>query len=272
MKQRKNRLPVGQKRNPSAPHVRQLIKHREKIGRPKAEKVLGEGGPFTLEQYGKFTDAYETAARRHREESLSEVSRQIRIISFLMLSMHGEEHKKANGVLQRLMRRTTLTVSDPSSGHMIASEILRDFKKTKGLKVFGFGIGYGQLLFFLRNFMKVKVRGVDSEDITRDFTKGRKLGIIYGKDVGDPSLRELGKFDVIYSINVLETDVIDKAKALEMLDNAAHLTRKGGRSYHIIVNGEVPVTRKEIEARGFKIEKEEKIFTKVFLKLRKVRN
>ena len=51
----------------------------------------------------------------------------------------------------------------------------------------------------------------------------------------DPSLKKFGKFDVTYSINVFESDIIDRKTALGMLDNLAHLTRKEGKSYHFIL-------------------------------------
>ena len=141
------------------------------------------------------------------------------------------------------------------------------------MKVFGFGVGYGQLLFFLKNFMRAKVKGVELGYFSKDFTNQKRLGVIHGISADDPNLRRTGKFDVTYSIDLLQTDVLDKKTALGMLDNLARMTKKGGRSYHILVLENPPVTREEIEARGFKIDIWRKSpYGGLFIKLTKVRD
>ena len=59
-----------------------------------------------------------------------------------------------------------------------------------------------------------------------------------------------------------------------MLDNMAAMTRKGGKSYHVIQSREkMPVSKEEIEARGFRIDKIEEIPSgSTLIKLTKIRD
>lgn len=235
------RFPTQLRRNPQALHVRNWHVFREKMGKPKAMLSPTRGEPLTLQRYSALIDDYKKRATKHHQQT-----------------------RQGMGPLERIMkRRLGETIATKRAGYTIANEIIKDFGGTKGLSVFGFGVGYGQLLFFLRNFMGAKVKGVELKDFSKKFTKGRRLGIEYGKSAGDASLTEHGKFDATYSINVFETDIIDKDTALDMLSNIAALTRKGGKSYHIIsFEHHVPFPKEEIEvigeALGLKIDKWEK--------------
>ena len=145
------------------------------------------------------------------------------------------------------------------------------------MHVFGFGVGYAQLSFFLKKFMGAKTKGVELHEYSQKFTRDKKLGIKHGVSAGDPSLRKMGKFDVTYSINVVQDEVLDSRTAQKTWDNVAHMTRKGGKSYHIFTSRNEAlsmVSRKQLEERGFRIDSWEELIGggPFFIKLTKVRD
>ncbi len=165
------------------------------------------------------------------------------------------------------------SVSPSFNNYPVVREIISDFKRTKGLRVFGFGVGYGNLLFFLKNYLKSKVAGVELFNHSKAFVNRKKLNIAFGKSVADSSLKNKGKFDVTYSINVFQSDVLSEREAIKMLENAASLTRKGGKSYHVLMHKDLlPITHFEkiLQRVGFKLDfiKEERTFA--FIKLTKI--
>ena len=238
------KIPKQARRNPEAPHVKEYAKYREREAKPKAMLSSSRGMPLTLKRYEALMQDYTERAKSHleRQDVFAELTKARGRIT--------PQLKEFRGFREALGPIYSATVSPHSSGYSIAREIVSDFGRTKGLRVFGFGAGYAQLLFFLKNFMGAKVKGVDLGTFSKRFTQSRKLRVMHGKSVADTSLRHFGKFDVTYSINVLEDDIIDRTNAIGMLDNMAHLTRKGGKSYHIVLfPDKVPLSKKEIEAK-----------------------
>ena len=270
------RIPKHLKRKPDALHVKTWHDYRARKGRPKAKLPAQRGLPLTADRHYELMGDYHRRAEVDLGPKSSQATKRSFQVPFMMLEMRDPKQRE---LLEKVFHEKILplagaTVSDASSSFRIASEIISDFKGTKGLRVFGFGVGYGQLLFFLKHFAGAKVRGVDLGHFSSELTKDKRLGVIHGKSVADESLRRLGKFDVTYSINTFEDDIINKETALGMLDNAASMTRKGGKSYHVLLFvGDVPVSRAEIEERGFRIDSwEEPKYDLKFLKLTKIRD
>lgn len=267
-------VPKQLRKSPQAEHVKAYAAYRLRQGKPKA--ILAERAPLTLKRYSALMEHYQSEAEEHKRQMKENTSAQFQT-AHESLAIANKERRIVNtkniDMLYKNLRQELLTTISPSaSGHAIAREISGDFRRTKGLRVFGFGVGYGQLLFFLKKFMGAKVRGVDLEHFARNFTRGKGLNITYGVDAGDKSLGAFGKFDVTYSINLLETDIVDRESALRIIDNAANLTRKGGKSYHVILSPKLmPVSIEEIKARGFRIDKMEPIMkTALLVKLTKI--
>ena len=150
----------------------------------------------------------------------------------------------------------TVNVSESRRSHMVASEMVADFPKLKGLKVFGFGVGYGPLMFFLKS-RGAKVRGVEIGVHSAELARMHGLEIIHGIDAADPILRKEGKFRITYSIDFMQKDVLGEGpRALAFLDNISAMTEKGGKSYHISLGSRayLPFPVEEIKARGFRVE------------------
>jgi len=110
-------------------------------------------------------------------------------------------HERAAAALMKVDRvfgrASKVTVSEPFLDFKVAKEIANDFKRVKGLRVCGFGVGYGQLQFFLK-LMGAKTKGVELNNLLRPFTEKAGLDVTHNKSAADPSLREFGKFDVTY--------------------------------------------------------------------------
>ena len=248
--------------------LKQGSRGRRKRPRPRAS--TGKAPSLTLAKYKKLVGDYDALAMADLNSKQAKADTQWARTVSLVESGHMA---KADGieVLTRLKPIMSATVSSPEAGHRIARQIISDFGQTKGLRVFGFGVGYGSLLFFLKNFGKAKTAGVDLGPFAQEFTKARRLGIEYGKSVSDPSLAHKGKFDVTYSILVFESAILPTAKdAVGMLKNMAALTKKGGKSYHVVQFGHLPLSEKNIEAAGFKITEKSWIDgTNMFLSLTK---
>ncbi len=220
-------IPKNQKRNPKAPHVQKWTAYRKRKGVPKA-KPTGETLPA---RYRGLIRNYENRATKHLEE-----------------------RERRMGVYDANDLRP-MTIAGVE-GKVLIREIIKDFGRTKGLRVFNFGSGYGTELFFLRKYAKAKTRGVELLEYPSEVVKGKKLGIQFGKNATDPELRKQGEFDVTYSIAVLDKEAVSKNEAIGILENAFHMTRKGGISYHCINNPKsIRLTRSEIEKIGFKIKK-----------------
>lgn len=238
-------IPKPQRRNPESQHVKTWTVYRKRKEKPKAK--LTSERKLTFPKYVSLMADYHRQAMSHLGSNKLRPQKQFR----------------------------AATISPFTLGFTIAREMVRDFGRTKGLKAFGYGVAYGQFLFFMKNFMKAKVKGVDLGDYSKTLTQQKKLGVKHLTDAANTSLRKQGKFDVTYSINLVETDIVDKPTALKILDNIAAMTKKGGKSYHIITSQgtEFAVSRAEIEARGFRIDKwipVEDLWT--FVKLIKVKD
>ena len=269
------KIAKGMKRNPQAPHVQAYSLWRQKKGKPKAVLDSSRGQPLTWLRYNDLMANYEGWAERHLLPQQSRARLSTAIASKFI------ERLKSNEEREELVRRVkksemvqNATLQSSFTGYKFANEIIKDFGHTKGLRAFGFGVGYGQLLFFLKNFMKAKVAGVDLGEYSKDLTKFKKLRVKHGVSASDESLKRLGKFDITYSSNFFGDDFVNNKKdALAILDNMSHLTKKGGKSYHYIgAAGEVPVTRQEVEATGFRIDKWDRGREgALFLKLTKIR-
>lgn len=274
------RISKDLKRNPEAPHVKRWIAFRKRKERPKATLSSTRGMPLTFARYKALMKYYEGSARKSLEGPRRDVIMDHAIIkealkdSTVSRKMKDELFKIAVSTMP--IRSTT--ISNTRAGFEIAKEITNDFGKTKGLEVFGFGVGYAQLLFFLKNFAGAKVKGIDLTHLSKEQTKSKRLGITHGKSVADPSIRKFGKFDVTYSIYVFETDIMNQDTAFEMFRNIAALTRKGGKSYHLIMlKNRVPFPKAEIEAMGealgLRIDRwDTKSSAGLFIKLTKVKD
>ncbi|MBI5553885.1 MAG: class I SAM-dependent methyltransferase [Candidatus Diapherotrites archaeon] len=218
---------------------------------------------------------YEASAQAHLKPQQRKAEETIQSL-LQLLREPGLSRKEINDIERSIAIHRPLmhaTVSNDFEGHRIVREIAQDFHRTAGLRVFGFGAGYGQVLFFLKNFMKAKVRGVDLGKYSREMTQKKKLGVIHEREVNSAELLRLGKFDVTYSMKVFETGVLtNKIDAIGMMNVAARITKKGGKSYHLIqTTGRVPLTRKEIEERGFRIDQwENDEDGYIFIKLTKI--
>lgn len=119
--------------------------------------------------------------------------------------------------------------------------------------------------------MNANVAGVDLNKNPRRITQSNGLGIRHGVSWSDPSIRRIGAVnDVTYSMNVLDCSAITRESALEMIESASKLTRKGGLSYHcILAVHALPVSRADFEKQGFKVLKWESSDGRFFLKLKK---
>ena len=208
---------------------------------------------LTLDTYHKLMADFHTRAKADLEPQQSKADRQFAALYRLGRPKKGDEAEVAEAH-RRLKPILGATVSHSGAGYPIVEQIVKDFGNRRGLNVFGFGVGYGQLLFFLKKHFNAKTKGVDLGTFSKSFTEAQKLGVIHGKSVDDPTLRKLGKFDITYSILVFESDILTRRENVRgMLDNMASMTRKGGKSYHLIGMGHIPISDREIEARGFKI-------------------
>ncbi len=258
------RIPLELRRNPQAEHVKKHIQYRAKKGKPKAGISSGRGEKLAQYRFNRLGQDYRDLAEKDLDLKARPNRLQYEVLRMSPIwSQIPEIHQK------RLKSSVSATVSHLSTIFPVAEQIATDFNRTQGLKVFGFGVGHAPLLFVLKKFMGVKTRGVDVQDYGKEFTTKNRLGVIHNKDVADPSLRKLGTFDVTYSTFVLQNDLLDRETALGMLDNARHMTRPGGRSYHM-VDGSLPVTDKEILAKGFRIDDKKDIRGVTFLKLTRV--
>ncbi len=277
------------RRNPEAPHVKAWHAYREKKGKPKAKPKTGHGQPLTLERYKALIKDYQKRAsdalylknKPADAEVNAGTTRLRRIIKkpHMSLTDFFKTSDRLKKVEENIRRKYGLPsqsgVSGPKLGYKIASEIITDFGRTKGLNVFGFGVGYAQLSFFLKKFMGAKTKGVEMYGYSQKFTRDKKLGIKHGINAGDPILKKMGKFDVTYSINTVQEGVIDRKTAQKTWDNLAYMTRKGGKSYHIFTSQNealVMISRKELEKRGFKIDSWEELGYHFFIKLTKVKD
>lgn len=253
------KIPAHLRRNPQAVHMQKWRAYREIKGNPKAVLPVGKRLPLTFDRYKALILDYVKKAEKHGDKKAEYATKRFNELELSIeeaiakndITTAEKLAKELGGLPQDLGQHVSV-----SPGYRIAREIIADFKRTKGLRVFGFGVGYGQFLFFLKNFMGANVKGVDFGTFSRDFTRLKRLGVIHGTKADDYSLRRLGKFDVTYSIALFESDIIHKRReVLGMLDNLAAMTRKGGKSYHFILfENQVPVLRADIEARGFRID------------------
>jgi hypothetical protein len=266
------------RRNPQAAHVKAWHAYRERRFAPKAVLPSSRGLHFTEERYDALIKNYR---ERADADSMNKTERAITRHETIRFLLNDPAQKLS---LQQRLKLTKAAldcipaIGSPVSigeGYLIAKEFISDFKRTKGKRVFAFGAGYGPLLFLLKNFMGAKVRGVDLQNAQKDFIKSKKLGMIHEKSVSDLSLRKLGKFDATYSIAVFERDILDRETALGMLDNMAAMTRKGGKSYHVVLfESKVPVSKEEVVSRGFRIDKWQALGehegSSLFIKLTKI--
>lgn len=255
------KIPKGQRRNPQSSHVQAHHAYREKNFKPKARTKTNYRDPLTLRQYHQLMWDYERRAQQHLDEKQRVADNQ------------REKLEKAWDYDRAV---ASATVSSWDLGYSIVKEIISHFKHTKGLRVFGFGAGYGQVLFFLRNFAGARVQGADLGNYMREITRGKKLGIHYKTDAANSLLQKHGQFDVTYSINLIEWDVIQsKKKAMQILANASAMTRLGGKSYHLVTRDDLNLTEKDFESTGFRLDGKEKIgdsnFSHTLFKLTKIR-
>ena len=274
------KIPLELRRNPEAPHVKAYALYRLRKGKPKATTDYANrplppsrGQPLSYVRYEALVKDYQARAEadlKHKRGLADGV-----MFDYAKRYLRGEAVPEFAEFERVTLPLRSATISTEGAGYAIANEIIKEFRRTRGLRVFGFGEGYGQLSFVLSKFMGIKVRGVDLGNFSSTLTKSKRLGIIHGKSVGDKSLRKLGKFDVTFSSWVFENDILQKKEdRLAMLDNMAEMTRKGGKSYHVIQSREkMPVSIEEVEARGFKVDKiEESPSGSILIKLTKVRD
>jgi len=271
------KIPKSNRQDPSQTHVKSWSSFREKMNRPKAKLASSKAEPLSLERYEKLMEHYDKQATEHLKRP------QEKAYAFLSLapSLRSEaktleEREAITDKVRELAPLIGATTQRAKVGHKIVSEIISDFRRTKGLKVFGFGVGYGQLLFFLKKHMDAKVAGVDLAAYSQELTREKKLGVLHGTNASSESLKRLGKFDVTYSSNLFGSAILpSRQDAMAVFDNIAHLTRNGGKSYHYTFNaGRIPLTREEIESKGFRIDKWETTDkgNEIFLKLTKIRD
>ncbi|MDO8537442.1 MAG: class I SAM-dependent methyltransferase [archaeon] len=209
------RIEKNLRRNPQAPHVQKYHQWREKKGKPKAILASSRNQPFSEYRVLKLLEDQDIQSDNHLIEKMSKMVIRPGFIT---------------EVQRQDLIRTNL---EAANAYNIAMKIVKDFKHTRGLKVLGIGVGYGQILFLLKHFMKAKVSGIELGDLS-DFHKRKKLGIKYNTDAAHPSIRGMGKFDVIYSSFVFDYYITDLRKAYQIFENMEYLTRQGGKNYHII--------------------------------------
>src|SRR3989344_212818 len=264
------KIPANLRRNPQAGHVKAWGEYRLRKGRPKAVVKPGRKLPLTFERYEQLMEAYgrKISAQAERLDRKSE--RHLRMLLSLLGTAKTIEELEG---IERMIKLTHRDALGSVVGHVVTNfeiteEIITDFGRTRGLKVFGFGVGFAPTLFFLRNFMRAKTRGIDIGYFSKELTKDKRLGVIHGADATNPEIRKIGKFDVTYSIGFLDPQVLEKEDALKALANAAAMTRKGGKSYHIVYLSN-DISKRDIEKLGFKIDKWEE---NGLIKLTKIRD
>lgn len=231
------KIPKNQRRNPQAEHVQKYHAWREKKGKPKALLPSSRNQPLLDDKVGRvwhLLKDYDAKAAKHHGAVYEKLKKK--------QSLNDAEHQD--------FLRTPRAVG---YAEIIAGLIIKDFKRTNGLKILEIGAGYGGILFFLKNFMKAKVKGIELGNLS-DFHKGKKLGIRYNTDAAYPSMREMGKFDITYSNFVFDIDIMNISKAGQIFENIAHLTRKGGKSYHIMTKKFFDLLADKISALGFEVE------------------
>lgn len=212
------KIPLHQRRNPQSPQVKAWHSYRERKGRPKAKAGLSRGTRLTPIRFMELTYAYTREITAHNSKNLRVALEKIRLLlNLIRISKDTEVIRAAKQATDDLRAESNVTIQHFGTGQRFASEIIQDFKRTKGLRVFGFGVGYGQLLFFLKNFMGAKVKGVDLATAPEPFTKAKGLGVIHGKSGADISLRNLGKFKVTYSSELFDLAIIDRPTAVKIL-------------------------------------------------------
>lgn len=285
------RVPVHLRRSPDALHVKAYTTYRVQKARPKAIVHPTRGVPLTFERYKILIADYQERAgldlhAKTKPAEAEVAARTIRLQRIIddprkSVDSYLKAKRKRGMVETAIMKKHGLPlqpgVSRPEDGYRIASEIIRDFGRTKGLHIFGFGVGYAQLSFFLKNFMGANTNGVELHEYSQKTTREKKLSIRHGVSAGDPSLRKMGKFDVTYSINLIQDGVIDFGTAQQIWGNIASITKKGGKSYHIFTSRNealAMVSREELEKRGFRIDFWEELtkdYGPFFIKLTKVK-
>jgi len=269
------KIPKSARRKPGGEHVRKHHAYRERTGKPKATLSSSRGGPLTFERYLELMKDYS-------DRAFNDIGFRKQIAAQNFSAMNGVQSPKNEGQRMRAassrdraVQISKATVSPESTTYPIAKEIIKDFRRTKGLKVFGYGVGYGQLLFFLKNFMGAKTKGVDLGEFSKEMTKRKGLSVTHNKDAADPRLRKKGKFDVTYSVYLLEPGPLrDEEKAHRILDNMAEMTKKGGKSYHVTLSSEPMFSKADAIKRGFRVEEWRNLYSggSKFIKLTKVRD
>lgn len=228
--------------------------------------------PLTARTYNQLVTKYHSEVEKDFKPK-----RDLAVNSYrLLLGLTPRTDREADIIREKMDALKPLigaTISHPLLSFPLVSSIARDFGRTKGLRVFGFGVGYAPELYFLKNHMGASVGGVDLGYHAHELTSKYHLNIIHGRDGADPTLAvQAGPHDVTYSMNLLDPAIISVRTSLGILDNIAKMTRKGGRSYHYVSVGPMVVDRRDFEQRGFKIDEWLKEKSSILVKLTKVRD
>ncbi len=145
---------------------------------------------------------------------------------------------------------------------VLAKQVLQEFrdriKKGERISVFDFGAGHGTLLLWAKERLGAKTGGAEIDEYLHRFSETQKLGV-KRMNSANPELRRQGKQDLTFSLNFLEDIIIGDRKKIEAtMDNIAEMTKKGGKSIHVLTtfgaNGNLAVSKKDFEKRGFRID------------------
>ncbi len=181
-----------------------------------------------------------------------------------------EEEERRKEALKSSFYIFGATVSTYVFGYRLFSEITTDFENPSNLHIFGFGVGYGQLLYAMKRQFGSKVGGVDASNYSESLTSEEQLGVMHDTDFTKPLPVTIAA-DVTYSINVLDPAIIGYEDGRKLLDNLALTTKRGGKSYHVSSVNSPPIRMEDAAARGFRIDHWEKDeFQLFFVKMTKI--
>lgn len=262
------RLPSSQAGNKDAPHLKAYLGYLKKKNqqRPVVDpQSRTYKAPLDSMRYYSLVKEYHETISRHAqliekvENGIRGYANQLRV-----QAKTAEERAMIDRTMhQREQQRPYVSYFE--RGFELAAMVARDFKRTRGLRAFEVGAGYGGTLFFMNKFMGMKTAGIDKNNYGKDFSIPKNLGITYDREADKP-IHVQKPFDVTFSIDFMEPEVLTPAQGIRILQNLSRITRMGGKTYHLIsTNGFTLFTKKEFEANGFRVDEWKRLSTMGFL-------